>query len=449
MRQSTILIALTLILAQHVTPSFGGEQGEASPWTLRQCIEYALANNITVKQQEVAVQNSEVQLSTARNSRLPSLNASASQSFNFGRGQTIDGTYVNRNTQNTGFDLGTQIPLFTGFQIPNNIAARRLDLQAAVADLERARENISIQVTSAYLEVLYQKEMTGVQEQQVALSRQQLERLQKLYENGKKSEADVAQARSTLANDQLQLTRQQNQQQLALLELSQLLELPTPEGFDIAEPTFAASTDIAAVTLESPDDIFAIATQPRPQVPAERLRLESAERNVKIAQSGHYPTLSLNGGIGSGYYKINGFSADPFFRQMKNNLNKYIGLSLSIPIFNRFQTRNQVRQARLQVENQQLSLDATQKALYKEIQQAYYNAEAASKQYESSATAEEAAEASFQLMQKKFENGKANATEYEEAKTRLQRAQADHLQAKYTALFRHRILRFYRGEPLY
>ena len=435
MRQSTILIALTLILAQHVTPSFGGEQGEASPWTLRQCIEYALANNITVKQQEVAVQNSEVQLSTARNSRLPSLNASASQSFNFGRGQTIDGTYVNRNTQNTGFDLGTQIPLFTGFQIPNNIAARRLDLQAAVADLERARENISIQVTSAYLEVLYQKEMTGVQEQQVALSRQQLERLQKLYENGKKSEADVAQARSTLANDQLQLTRQQNQQQLALLELSQLLELP--------------STDIAAVTLESPDDIFAIATQQRPQVQAERLRLESAERNVKIAQSGHYPTLSLNGGIGSGYYKTNGFSADPFFRQMKNNLNKYIGLSLSIPIFNRFQTRNQVRQARLQVENQQLSLDATQKALYKEIQQAYYNAEAASKQYESSATAEEAAEASFQLMQKKFENGKANATEYEEAKTRLQRAQADHLQAKYTALFRHRILRFYRGEPLY
>lgn len=421
----------------------------AQSWTLRQCIEHAIAHNITVKQQQVAVQNSEVQLSTARNSRLPSLSASANQSFNFGRGQTIDGTYVNRNTQNTGFDLGTQIPLFTGFQIPNNIAARRLDLQAAVADLQRARENIAIQVTSAYLDVLYQKEMRGVQERQVQLSQSQLDRLLRLFENGKKSEADVAQARSTLANDQLALTQQQNQLQLSLLELSQLLELSSPEGFDVEEPVLPADGGNVSAPTNIPDEVFTIAAEQRPQIQAERLRLESAERNVKIAQAGHYPTLYLSGGIGTSFYKTNGFTADPFFRQMKNNLNKYIGLSLSIPIFNRFQTRNQVRQARLQVENQQLSLEATQKALYKEIQQAYYNAQNARRQLESSAVAEAAAESAFELMQKKFENGKANATEYEESRTRLLRAQADHLQAKYTAIFRQKILNFYRGEPLY
>ena len=187
----------------------------------------------------------------------------------------------------------------------------------------------------------------------------------------------------------------------------------------------------------------------RPQIQAERLRLESAERNVKIARSGHYPTLNLSGGLGTSYYKTNGFEAESFRRQFENNFNKYIGLSLNIPIFNRFQTRNQVRQAQLQVQNQQLALENTQKTLYKEVQQAYYNAQAAQKQYEASGIAEEAAQTSFQLMQKKFENGKANSTEFEEAKTRLLKAQADHLQAKYTALFRLRILRFYRGEPLY
>ena len=449
MKYRTLVCTLYLILCTFTLAKSAPYLGELEdePWSLRQCIEHALEHNINVKQQTMAVENSKVSLSTALNSRLPSLNASASQSFNFGRGQTIDGTYVNRNTQNTGFNLGTDIPLFTGFQIPNNIAARRLDHQAALADLQRARENIALQITGSYLDVLYQKELVGVQERQVKLSQVQLDRIEKLFHNGKQSEADVAQARSVVANDQLQLTQQQNQLRLALLELSQLLELPTPEGFDIDEPSEAHLSTLD--TQLSTEDIYAIAVGERPQIQAERLRLQSAERNVKIAQSGHYPTLSLSGGLSTGYYKTNGFEAEPFHRQMKNNFNKYIGLNLSIPIFNRFQTRNQVRQARLQVANQQLTLENTQKTLYKEIQQAWYNAQNAQRQMESSSVAEEAAEASFLLMQKKFENGKANSTEFEEAKTRYMRAQADHLQAKYTALFRQKILRFYAGEPLY
>ena len=317
-----------------------------------------------------------------------------------------------------------------------------------MADLQRAREDISIQVTSAYLETLYQKEMVDVQQHQLQLSQAQLFRIQKLYENGKQSEADVAQARSVVANDQLSLTQQQNQLQLTLLELSQLLELPSPEGFDVEQPEPQAQW-LRKLEADDVEAIYAQALELRPQLQAERLRLESSERNVKIAQSGHYPTLSLNGGLGSSYFKTNGFDADPFGRQLSNDFNRYIGLSLSIPIFNRYQTRNQVRLARLQVESQQLTLENTQKALYKEIQQAYYNYEAAYRQLESSGVAAEAAEASFLLMQKKFENGKANSTEYEEAKTRLLKAQADHLQAKYTAIFRKKILLFYRGESLY
>lgn len=419
---------------------------EPIPWSLKQCIEYALEHNISIKQQQKTVENSEIQLNTARSARLPSLNASANQSFSFGRGLTSDNTYTNRGTQSTGFDLGTSIPLITGGQIPNTIAVRKIDLQAALADLEKAREDISLQVTSQYLECLYQKELMEVAERQCELSKNQLRRIKLLFDNGKKSEADLAEAQSAVANDELTLTQATNSYDLTLLTLSQLLELDTPQGFAVEKPAEASSA-LAALNQAPSADGLEYST--RPSIIAQQYRLKSAERNIRIAKAGYYPSLNFSAGLGSSYYKTSGFQADPFGTQMKNNFNQYLSFSLSIPIFNRFTTRNAVRQARVAVENQRLALENTRKALYKEMQQAYYNAVAAQKQYQSSQTACDAASASFNLMQKKYENGKANSTEFEEQKTRYMKAQADHLQAKYTYIFRQKILNFYRGEPLY
>ncbi|MBR3532100.1 MAG: TolC family protein [Bacteroidaceae bacterium] len=419
---------------------------EPIPWSLKQCIEYALEHNISIKQQQKTVENSEIQLNTARSARLPSLNASANQSFSFGRGLTSDNTYTNRGTQSTGFDLGTSIPLITGGQIPNTIAVRKIDLQAALADLEKAREDISLQVTSQYLECLYQKELMEVAERQCELSKNQLRRIKLLFDNGKKSEADLAEAQSAVANDELTLTQATNSYDLTLLTLSQLLELDTPQGFAVEKPAEASSA-LAALNQAPSADGLEYST--RPSIIAQQYRLKSAERNIRIAKAGYYPSLNFSAGLGSSYYKTSGFQADPFGTQMKNNFNQYLSFSLSIPIFNRFTTRNAVRQARVAVENQRLALENTRKALYKEMQQAYYNAVAAQKQYQSSQTACDAASASFNLMQKKYENGKANSTEFEEQKTRYMKAQADHLQAKYTYIFRQKILNYYRGEPLY
>ena len=413
---------------------------EPIPWSLKQCIEYG------IKQQQKTVENSEIQLNTARSARLPSLNASANQSFSFGRGLTSDNTYTNRGTQSTGFDLGTSIPLITGGQIPNTIAVRKIDLQAALADLEKAREDISLQVTSQYLECLYQKELMEVAERQCELSKNQLRRIKLLFDNGKKSEADLAEAQSAVANDELTLTQATNNYDLTLLTLSQLLELDTPQGFAVEKPAEASSA-LAALNQAPSADGLEYST--RPSIIAQQYRLKSAERNIRIAKAGYYPSLNFSAGLGSSYYKTSGFQADPFGTQMKNNFNQYLSFSLSIPIFNRFTTRNAVRQARVAVENQRLALENTRKALYKEMQQAYYNAVAAQKQYQSSQTACDAASASFNLMQKKYENGKANSTEFEEQKTRYMKAQADHLQAKYTYIFRQKILNYYRGEPLY
>lgn len=433
------MTAKTILMALMLMPTAVNAQQE---WTLRQCIDHAIANNINIKRQETNVKSQEVSLNSAKNNRLPSLNASAGQSFNFGRGLTIDNTYANRNTQSTSFNIGADVPIYTGGQISNNIKARKLDLQAAIVDLQYAKDNISMQVASAYLEALFQKDLLEVSRQQAELSKAQERRINILFQNGKCAETDLAEIQASVANDELSLTQQQNSYTLALLTLSQLLELPSPEGFDIARPEILNPEN---AVLTDPNQIYAEASLIKPQIEAENIRLQSAERNIRIARSGYYPNINLGVGMGTNYYKTSGFPAASFNDQMRDNLNKNISLSLSIPIFNRFSTRNQIRSAKLQYQNQQLQLDETHKSLYKEIQQAYYNALAAQKQCVSSMQAEKASTMSFNLMEKKYTAGKATATEYQESKNALFKATTNRLQAQYTFLFRQKILDFYRG----
>ncbi|EJW91286.1 outer membrane transport/efflux protein [gut metagenome] len=271
-------------------------------WNLQQCIEHAISHNIRVKQQEAARDQSAVDLSTARWSRLPDLNGNVGTSFNFGRALQDDNTYGDRNTMNSNFSIGTGVPLFTGLRIPHQIALQKLNLKAAVADLKQAQEDISIQVTSAYLQILFQEELVKVAQQQVELSRAQLERSRVLLENGKAAEAEVSEARAQVAQDELALVKTDNNRQLALLELSQLLELPSPEGFRIAPPQDTATF----VPLSSPEAVYATAMQHKPAIQAARYRLEGTKHQLRIAQSGWYPQLHFGAGIGTSYYKLVG-----------------------------------------------------------------------------------------------------------------------------------------------
>lgn len=432
---------LTLIMGLAV---FGTAQAQQA-WSLRQCITYALEHNISIKQQENTVESNRISLNTSKNSRLPGLQASASQSMNFGRGLTADNTYANRNTMSTGFDLGTSVSLYTGGQMTHDIRQKEINLQAALVDLNRAKDDISMQIASTYLEVLYQKDMLAVAKNQLELAKLQESRLQSLLQTGKIAETEVVEAHATVASDELQVTQAENQVQLALLNLSQLLELQTPEGLDVETPVIAQAQD---VILPLPDVIYAEANGIKPQVQAQVLRLKSAEESIEIAKAGKLPRVSLSGGLGTNYYHTSGFPSNKFASQLKDNLSKYIGLSVSVPIFNKYATRNQIKTAKLQYQTQQLQLEETRKGLYKEIQQAYYNALAAQKQCVSSEAAEKASQSAFELVSKKYENGKATNTEFQESKTRLLKAEADYLQAKYTFLFRTKILEFYRGVAL-
>lgn len=412
-------------------------------YNLQECIDYALDHSLTIKKQLDNVKQQEISLNTSKNQRLPGVSGSASENFSFGRALTIDNTYANKNTQSTSFSLSADVPLYTGGQISNDIKIKKLGLQAALTDLDKAREDITLNIISSYLETVYQKDLVTISERQVELSKAQVLRMQRLFENGKASEAELAQIKAAHANDELSLTQQKNSYMLALLSLSQLLELETPEGFDVVRPDIA---DVNSIVITAPDIIYSEALGVKPQIKSEQIRMESAEKSIRLARSGYYPTVHLGGGLGTSYYKTNGFKANSFGSQMKDNFNQYVGLNVSVPIFNRFSTRNNIRTAKVALHTQQIQFEETKKVLYKAIQQAYYDAIASQKQCISSEVALESSRSAFNLMEKKYENGKATATEYQQQKTDFLKAEATAIQSKYTFLFRQKILDFYRGK---
>jgi len=420
-------------------------------WTLRECCDYAVEHNISVKQQENQLLQRELQLETAKSQRLPDLNASAGQNFSFGRGLTAQNTYTNTNTSSTSLSLGTSVPLFTGFQIPNQIKLNKLNLDAATQNLEKAKNDIRMQVAQAYVQILYNMEIADVARRQIDIDSMQVVRLQAMVDNGKASGAQLSQQEATLAQSRLTATQADNNLQLAILSLTQLLELPTPDGFSVVRPDLSKLSGISGLSGLSgisPDAIYAEALTIKPEVQSAQLAVSAAERNVDIAKAGNYPTLSLSGGMGTNYYTTSGFKSDGLGKQLKNNFSQYVGLNLNIPIFNRYQTRNSIRSARIDQQNQLLQLDNTKKTLYKEIQQVYYNAIAADAKCKSSEQASRSAQDAFTLMQAKYENGKANITEFNEAKNSYLRAESDLVQARYENIYQLALIEFYRGRDL-
>ena len=419
---------------------------QAQSWTLEQCINHALENNLTVKQGDLTVRQNEIELNTAVNRRLPGVSASASESFSAGRSLLGNNTYAtNTNSTSTNFNIGADVPVFQGFQIRNNIAAARLNLAAATADLEKIKDDIRVAVAQAFVQVLYNQEILDVAEGQIEIDSLQVERLTELLRNGKASAAELAQQKASYAQSVYQRTQAANNLRLSLLDLSQLLELPDADGFSVVRP---AAEGLEPRLLESAEDVYAAAVERKASIQAEQKRLEAAQARVDIAKGAFLPSVSLSGGVGTGYYTSSLAASSSFADQMKNNFSQQLGLSLSIPIFARMGNRNNLRAAELSARTQELQLESARKSLYKEIQQAWYAARASQDRYYSSVQVVESARESFELVSAKYENGKANITEFNEAKNTLMKAESDLVQARYEQLYQTRLLFFYKGESL-
>lgn len=414
-------------------------------WSLGECIDYALEHNLSVRQGELGVQQKEISLNTAKNRRLPGLAASASENFSFGRGLTADNTYSNANTTSTSFQLGADLPLFQGFDIKNDIRQNELNLAAATADLEKAKDDIRVAVAQAYVQILYNQELLEVARGQVAQDSLLLERIEAMCEAGKASSAEVSAQKATLAQSHLNEVQAEGNLELALLDLSQLLELESPEGFSVKAPSVE---NLQVQLLMSPEEVFAEAVNIKPAIRSGQLKIDFAQAGIDRAKGAYLPSLSLSGGIGTNYYTNSRAQSAAFGDQLRNNFSQYIGISLRVPIFSRMSTRNSVRTAELNLEGEKLQLETLRKTLYKEIQQAYYNAVNSQAQYRSSEQAARSAEESLELVRAKYETGKATSTEYNESRKRYLEAESNFLQSRYRCLYQTKLIDFYRGVAL-
>ncbi|MEG1885486.1 MAG: TolC family protein [Alistipes sp.] len=447
---SLCLLCAATLRAQDTTKEPIPEPAQPSLWSLTDCIEYAQKNNISVQQRALNVEDGRVQLSTARFSRLPDLNASLGANASFGRGLSRDNTYVEANQLSGSLGISASMPVFQGMRIKKQIEGSKLNLAAAVQDLERVREDVSINVMTLYLQVLFNKELVGVAQKQLDLSTRQTERSRQLVATGKNPESALYESEALQAKDELNLTQSRNELTLSLLNLSQALNREEATGFDVQIPVFDSLTLGAMAGLGSPEAVYDYAAENRPHVKAEKLRLQSSETSVRIAKASLYPSISLSGGYGTNLYKsyATGSLNTDFWSQFRNNGNEYVGLSVHIPIFNRRATRNNIRSAQISMRSQSLALINAQQALRKEIEQAYYNADAAYGKYRSADKALASARIAFTYEQRKADAGRSTIFDYNDAKTRMEKAESELIQSKYDFIFRSKILDYYKGIPI-
>ena len=418
-------------------------------WSLQRCIDYAHENNIIVKQQEKNLQYYENQLKQNRNNRLPGINGSFSNRFSLGRSLQNDNTYANYNSNVTSGGISANVNLWNGFSINRSIQMADLDLKAGIQDLQKAKDDIILNVVAAYVQILFDDELIQVAKDQMEVTRLQIDRTQKLVASGVIAKGSLLEIEAQYAQEELNLVNQENQLNLDYLNLYQLLELPETGHFTIVKPELPVIS--ANRSLLSSVDVFDRATEIRPEVKSAALKLESYKTQVDIARSNLYPSLSLgfdyNNFYNNKYRDMSGTKV-PLSDQFDNNSTYGVGLNLNIPIFNKLQARTNIKNAGLQAESQELELRNTKNLLRKEIEQAHSNAVAALKRYTASNKVVESTEEAFRYTAEKFTSGLVNSVEYNQSKNNLTKASSELVQAKYDYIFRTKILDFYNGLPI-
>jgi len=427
MRKIVIALLLTISLT-----------GMAQQYTLEECIEIALQNNRTIKQQELSREQSKIAYTQARNDLLPSLNAQAGQNFIFGRSIGLDNTYQNTNSAQTSFGIGADITLFDGLRMKHNIDAKRADLSAAEADVERFKDDIEMSVATAFLQVLLQKELLEIAKEQLALTDENISRRNELIQSGKMAQGEIYELEAQRAREEQNKVQAESNLKLALLDLAQIMELDDFSNFDVFAPP--VEQIINNELLLSPTEVYQQALLVRPEIRASEYRLKSSEKGVLVAKSQLYPTLSFGANLGTGYYKMSERPNDPFNSQFRNNMSNALGFSLRIPIFNRFQTRNNIRTAELAVENNRIEIDKVKIELQNVLSRHFNNAVGAQSKWRATQKSEISGREAYRFAQEKFDSGRANAYELFQAKSNLTQVLSEQAQAKYEYAFRLKIL---------
>lgn len=444
---SSILLSCLLLLPA------GMKAGEDAPkqWTLRDCIDYALEHNITIQRNRLNVESAQEDVKTAQADFLPSLSGNISQRVvnrpNSASGTIISGdnitTSESKTSYNGSYGIDANWTVYNGSKRVNTVKQQKLNNRIAELNVNESENSIEENITQLYVQILYSAEAVKVNRSTLEVSRQQYERGRELFNVGSIASSDLAQLEAQVSSDNYQLVTSEATLQDYKLQLKQLLELDGDVEMDLYLPQLDDSSVLTP--LPAKDDVYNTALGLRPEIEAGKLNIEASDLSIKMARAGYLPSLNLSAGIGSTNANGNDFS---FSEQVKRNWNNSLGLTLSIPLFDKRQTKSAVNKAKLQKQTSQLNLLDEQKTLYKTIENLWLAANSAQQQYVAATQKLKSTETSYALVSEQFNVGMKNTVELLTEKNNLLSAQQETLQAKYTAILNAGLLRFYQGEEI-
>lgn len=454
--------------------------GSSGAWSIQKCIDYAIEHNIDIKQSSLTIKTNEYNVQQSKLSRYPSVNASASQGVNFGRSiNPISNEFINTRTLTNNFRIDASVTLWNGNRLQNTVKRDLQIVDISKLDLKAATNTVSLNIATSYLDVLLNQELLVAAKQQVASTKEQLERTEKLFKAGSVAENEVINLKSTLANDELQVVNSENNLNLAKLRLMQLMNLPSSENPNFQVERIDVENLVAQPHNETPQQIYDIAKNSQPNIKSAELSVLNQDVSIQIAKAGRFPTLTLNAGLLTRYSDagrltpetgevqnvpigfvdgsnqvvlrpINVTEEKPytFTQQLNDNLTQFVSLNLSIPIFNGGQVKRNIATSIIQKRQAELTVQNRKNLLRQDIEQAYNNAKAAHNTYDARVKLLQARQLAFEIAQKRFNAGAMNSVDFNIAKIDRDRAQSDMIRAKYDYLFRTEVLNFYMDKPL-
>jgi len=419
-------------------------QAQTKKWTLEECIQYATENNIQLKRQEIASSQSEENYKQSKAELLPSVNFSAQHGFKFGK--VLDYatyTYVDQSTQSGNANLNSNLTLFSGLQNYNNIKRTQYNYLSALANVDKAQNDLTLNISMAFLDILFFKEDVKLAEEQLAITKDQIAKTEKLIEVGSSAKGDLLEIKAQAASEELALIEKGNNLNLATLRLTQLLNLEDTTNFAIAVPDDLSVSSISA--LQKIQTIYEEAIQTLPEIQIAEYNVKSNQAYLKMQKGQLSPSLTFNVAYGSWYSQTLKEISD-YNEQLQDNAETQFAFSLQIPIFNKMRTKRNIANAKFSVEDAKWQLEEQKQAIYKTIQEAHAKATAAYEKYQAGGETVRAMQEAFNYTEQKYDVGLVDIIEYKIAKKNLTDAQTSLIQAKYDFIFRTKILDFYQNQ---
>jgi outer membrane protein len=430
---------------------YGTAWPQSKPWTFQQCLDTALQRNISVNQTKLSNELNKVTLEQTKANRIPSVSASASEGLNLGKNvDPTTNTFVTEAYHSTNFGISSNYNLFNGLQNANTIRQNRLTVEAGQFDVEKAKNDVTLSITTGYLQVLFTYEILSAAKQQAEATALQVDRTGKMVIAGKSPESDLLQIKSQYATDNLSVITAQNQLDLAKVTLMQLMEIPVSDSFDIVVPDMI---EPSAVLLQTNEEIYKISLGILPQISSASLKTNASQMAIKVTEGARWPRLTLGANLNTNFASSRKKGAVnpegyPFFEQIWDNIGQSFNLGLSIPIYNNRQIKSNIDRAKINALTTQLNEQNTRNVLRKSVEQTYTDLKAAVKKYEASREQLSAVKAVYENAQKKYNVGVMSATDFLIQKNSFTQSQSALIQAKFDYIFKTKILDFYQGKPI-